>query len=233
MSHADYHAEPLSATDIENGQTRFNTFHFDGIVYGSHPSRVTTFRCVKSPKGPDLTIRWENKTERTMQCQPGGTAFISGAQLYNLLTEEEKKIADVSFWEPAPYPFAWSGSRRFRSSGLGLAPGGNTVPLDELPDWTPDKVYKYPMVWLNPVTGEKCFQVMAEIVHKVYFKDAPEKAERIVEDEEEIRVWFNRIFDRIARPEYIIIPQTEEGDMVVWNNWVLFRLDVLHFNKSH
>jgi alpha-ketoglutarate-dependent taurine dioxygenase len=77
------------------------------------------------------------------------------------------------------------------------------------------------MVWLNPVTGEKCFQIMAEIVRKVYFKDAQHKAERIVEDEEEIRVWLNRIFDRLARPEYIMIPRTEEGDMVVWNNWVL------------
>jgi hypothetical protein len=69
-----------------------------------------------------------------------------------------------------------------------LAPGGKTVPLNELPDWTSDKVFKYPTVWFNPDTGEKCFQIMAEIVHKVYFKDAPHKAERIVEDEEEIRV---------------------------------------------
>jgi hypothetical protein len=44
---------------------------------------------------------------------------------------------------------------------------------------------------------------MAEIVRKVYFKDAPHEAEKIVEDEEEIRVWLNRIFDRLARPEYI------------------------------
>jgi hypothetical protein len=221
MSHTDYHAEPLSAEEIENGRARFNTFHFDGIIYGAHPSRVTTFRCVRSPKGPDVTIQWDDGTEGKMHCQPGSIAFINSAQLYNVLTDEEKKIADLSFWEPAPYPFAWSGSRKFRSSGFGLAPGSKTIPLDELPDWTSDKVFKYPMVWLNPATGEKCFQIMAEIVRKVYFKDAQHEAERIVEDEKEIRVWLNRIFDRLARPEYIMIPRTEEGDMVVWNNWVL------------
>ena len=138
-----------------------------------------------------------------MQCQPGSTAFFSSAQLCNVLTDEEKKIADLSFWEPTPYPFAQSGSRKFRSSGFGLAPGGKTIPLNELPDQTFDKVFKYPMVWLNPIIGEKCFQIMAEIVRKVYFKDAPHEAEKIVEDEEEIRVWLNRIFDRLARPEYI------------------------------
>lgn len=88
-----------------------------------------------------------------MRCQPGSTAFISSAQLYNALTDEEKKAADRSFWEPAPYPFAWSGTRKCRSNGLGLAPGGKTIPPDELPDWTSDKVFKYPMVWLNPVSG--------------------------------------------------------------------------------
>ena len=43
MSHTNYHAEPLSTEEIENGQARLNTFHFDGIVYGAHPSRVKTF----------------------------------------------------------------------------------------------------------------------------------------------------------------------------------------------
>jgi hypothetical protein len=106
MSHTDYHAEPLSAEEIEDGRVRFNTFHFDGIIYRAHPSRVTIFRCVRSPKGPDVTIQWDDGTEGILQCQSGSTAFISSAQLYNVLTDEEKKIADLSFWEPAPYPFA-------------------------------------------------------------------------------------------------------------------------------
>jgi hypothetical protein len=227
MSHIDYHTGFLSVEEIENGQARFNTFHFDGIIYGAHPSRVTAFRCVRSPKGPELTIQWDDGTEGIMQCHPGSTAFISSVQLYNVLTHEEKKIADLSFWEPAPYAFAWSVSRRFRSSGFGLAPGGKTISLDELPDWTSDKVFKYPIVWLNPITGEKRFQIMAEIVRKVYFKDPPHEAEKIVEDEEGIRVWLNRIFDRLARPGCIVIPRTE-GDMVVWNNWVLSQLLILH-----
>lgn len=220
ISHVDFHAEPLAQEDVANGQTRFNTFHFDGKVYGSHPSRVTTFRCVKSPKGPDVTVRWDDGSGHTLRCAPGSTAFISTAQLYNLLTDEEKKIADNSYWQPAPHPFAWYGTRKMRSSGLGLTPGGEPVPLDQLPEWSEDKIYKYPMVWLNPVTSEKCLQMMPEIIHKVFFKDSPDANEKVVEDSEEIRLWLNDIYDRIIKPEYVNIPVCKEGDMVVWNNWV-------------
>lgn len=146
-SHVDYHAEPLSSDEMENGYTRFVIFHFDGIIYGPHPSRVTTFRCVRLPKGPDVTVKWDDgHGDQAMACQPGSTAFVSGAQIYDLMSLEEKQVADNSFWEPAPYPFAWYGSRKFRQSGLGLVPGGETSPLDELPAWTPDKIHRYPMV---------------------------------------------------------------------------------------
>ncbi|KAK4502666.1 hypothetical protein PRZ48_006092 [Zasmidium cellare] len=221
MSHVDYHADPPSPDEMDRGYARFNTFHFDGIIYGSHPSRVTTFRCVRLPKGPDVTIQWDDGNgQQAMACPPGSTAFISGAQLYDLMSDEEKRIADNSYWEPAPYPFAWYGSRKFRQSGLGLVSGGEVLPLDKLPTWTPDKIYRYPMVWVNPVTGEKSFQIMAEVVRKVYFKSGPREPERIVEDLEEIRLWLNKILDRVAKPEYVFVPRTEEGDMVIWNNWV-------------
>lgn len=154
-----------------------------------------------------------------MECEPGSTAFISSAQIYDLLTDEEKRLAENSFWEPAPHPFAWSSERRQRSKGLGVE-RGEVVPLDELPPWTPDKVFKYPLVWLNPVTGTKAFQCMPEIVHKIHFRDSPNAEAKILDDLEEIRLWLNGIYDRICEPEYILIPPCEEGDVVVWNNWV-------------
>jgi hypothetical protein len=222
ISHVDFHAEPLTAKQLADGQARFNSFHFDGILYGSHPSRVTTFRCVRAPKGPDVTIRFDDGTGHTMKCRPGSTAFINSKQTYDLLTDEEKAIAECSFWEPAPHPFAWAGTRALRSNGLGVAPGGETIQLDQLPPWTHDKIHKYPLVWLNPVTGEKSFQVFPETVHKLYLNDSGHTGgkPRVVEDQEEIRCWLNNIYDRICVPEYILIPPCEEGDMVVWDNWV-------------
>lgn len=205
LSHEDFHAHPLpKGTLLNHGETRFNSWHFDGIIYGSHPSRVTSFRCVKTPKGPDLTVRFDDGTGRTMKAAPGTTAFISTAQLYDSLTPEEKMLADNSFWEPAPHPFRWSSSRGIRSTGLGVVPPGDgrkTVPLDELPPWKPENVHKYPLVWLNPVTGAKAFQVMPDLVRKLYLRHPKEEDEKVIEDEEEIRVWFNKIYDRFVDPE--------------------------------
>ncbi|KAL5343004.1 alpha-ketoglutarate dependent xanthine dioxygenase [Aspergillus crustosus] len=219
VGHESYHTDALPKEDLERGDSRFVVFHYDGIVYGAHPSRVTTLRAVTVPSGPLLTIRWDDGTGRTMKAQPGGTAFYSNAQLYSLLTPEEKTLADHSYWEIAPYPCMWSGNRKHRSKGAGLN-AGEGLSLDDLPPWSPEKVYKYPMVWINSVTGERGFQVRAEAIRKLYVKSSADAEERVVDDPEEIRTWLNDILDRIVALEYINIPPVEEGDVIAWNNWV-------------
>lgn len=221
-THVDAHVEPLSPEELARGQSRFGAFHFDGVIYGSYPSRVTTLHCVKAPRGPDLTIRWDDGSGRTMTVKPGLTAFLDSAQLYQMLTDEEKALADNSRWEPAPQPYVWTGTRKIRNCGLGMAPGGKTVPFDKLPAWTPDKVYQFPMVWVNPVTGVRSFQILPDVVRKLYLKSYPDGEERVVEDGEDIRLWLNDILDRICKPENILIPVYEEGDVVMFNNWVAF-----------
>ncbi|KAH8703778.1 alpha-ketoglutarate dependent xanthine dioxygenase [Talaromyces proteolyticus] len=222
-THVDAHIEPLSPEELENQQTRFGAFHFDGVIYGSYPSRVTTLRCVRAPKGPDLTVRWDDGSGRSMRVKPGLTAFLDSAQLYNLLTDEERTLADHSQWEPAPQPYVWTGTRKIRNCGLGMAPGGQTVSLDQLPTWTAEKVYKFPMVWVNPITGVKSFQILPDVVRRLYMKSGPQGEERVVDDGEEIRLWLNDILDRICIPETILVPEYEEGDVVMFNNW-----EVLH-----
>ncbi|KAJ5766328.1 alpha-ketoglutarate dependent xanthine dioxygenase [Penicillium nucicola] len=219
-THADLHVETLSADELARGQSRFGAFHFDGVIYGSYPSRVTTLRCIQAPKGPEVTIRWDDGTNRVMTANPGLTAFINSAQLYEMLTAEEKVLVDHSSWVPAPQPYVWTGTRKIRNCGVGMASGGTTVPLDQLPPWTADKVYRLPMVWVNPVTGVKCFQILPDVVHKLYFNSEAGADERVVEDGEEIRLWLNDILDRICTPEHILIPEYEENDVVMFNNWV-------------
>ncbi|PYH79283.1 alpha-ketoglutarate dependent xanthine dioxygenase [Aspergillus uvarum CBS 121591] len=231
-THADLHVETLSAEELASGQSRFGAFHFDGVIYGSYPSRVTTLRCVQAPKGPDVTIRWDDGTGRTMTAKPGLTAFINGSQLYEMLTPEEKALADNSSWSPAPQPYVWTGTRKIRNCGLGMAPGGKTVPLDQLPAWTSDKVYRLPMVWVNPVTGAKCFQILPDVVEKLYVKSKPGAEERTVEDSDEIRLWLNDILDRICTPENILIPEYEEDDVVMFNNWGVLHSSI-DFPKSY
>lgn len=96
----------------------------DGAMYGAYPSRVTALHCVKLPRGPPLTIRWDDGTGATMKAAPGLTAFFDTAQLYNHLTDEEKELVENSRWEPAPHPFAWTHTRKLRPCGFGITPGG-------------------------------------------------------------------------------------------------------------
>ena len=124
LTHADLQVNPLSADERSKGNARFVSFHFDGAIYGAIPSRVTTLYCVKLPEGPPVTIRWDDGTGQTMRAAPGLTAFFNTAQLYSLLTDEEKALVEHSRWEPAPHPFVWSGTRKFRPSGCGVARGG-------------------------------------------------------------------------------------------------------------
>ncbi|KAF1808453.1 Clavaminate synthase-like protein [Eremomyces bilateralis CBS 781.70] len=219
VGHASFHADLLSEEDLAKGDTRFGIFHFDGIIYGSYPSRVTTLRSIRVPKGPLLTVRWDDGSGRTMKAQPGATAFISNSQLYGLLTDEEKKLVENSYWEPAPHPFSWTEGRKARSTGLGIAPGGQVLDLDKLPPWTPEKVFCFPMVWMNPVTGERGFQVRSEVVRKIYLRHSPFEEPHVIDDLEYIRNWLNNILDRIMAPEYVSIPAVEEGDVVMFNNW--------------
>ena len=220
LTHADFQAAPLSAEQLAAGQTRFMGWHFDGLLYGVHPSRVTVLRCIKAPKGSGLTVRWDDGSGRTMEIVPGRTAFISTSQMYDCLTDEEKKMVENSRVEYAPHPFIWTGTRKQRTMGIGLTAEGDVVPLDKLPEWTKEKVLDYPMVWINPVTGEKALQVHPSAARKLFLRFTPDGEVKVVEDLEEIRLLLNGVFDRIVSPEYVFVPPSDEGDVVMWNNWV-------------
>ena len=73
------------------------------------------------------------------------------------------------------------------------------------------------------MTGEKGLHIHCDVVRKLYFKSSVDGPEKVVEDREEVRVWLNNIIDRICRPEYILIPPYDEGDTVLFNNWVRYK----------
>lgn len=55
-----------------------------------------------------------------MKTKPGRTAFISNVQLYDLLSEEEKEMAENSWVEYAPFPYMWIENCKGNANGLGL-----------------------------------------------------------------------------------------------------------------
>ena len=78
------------------------------------------------------------------------------------------------------------------------------------------------MVWVNPLTGEKAFQVHGMCARKLYLRGSKEEEPRVVEDLAEIRKFVLGIQSRILKPEYILLAPVEEGDVAIWDNYGLF-----------
>lgn len=78
------------------------------------------------------------------------------------------------------------------------------------------------MVWLNPITREKAFQVHGICARRLFIRSSPEETPRIIDNVTEIRAFLANIQTRILKPEYIWLPEIEEGDIVMWDNYGLF-----------
>ncbi|KAI0131178.1 Clavaminate synthase-like protein [Daldinia grandis] len=221
LSH-DWHDKELPPDEFEKGNTRFQRWHMDAPLYGRDPAWFTTLRCIKRPTEPQVNVRWDDGSGLSMDVEPGLTAFISNVQMYEMMTEDEKKMADHSWVEYAPHPYMWIGDCKGNSNGLGLVSQGKEKQLEDLGDFNPKDVKTYPMVWVNPVTGEKAFQVHGICARKLFIRSSPTEEPRIVEDLVEIRKLLKTIQERVLKPEYILIPGLEEGDIVMWANYQMF-----------
>lgn len=217
----DYHKYPPSAEAFAAGNTQFQRWHMDAPLYDREPPRYTALRCIKNPVGPDLQINWDDGSGLSMKCKPGQTAFISNTQLYGLLSDEEKMMADNSWVEYAPFPYMWVENCKGRTNGLGLETEGKEHTMEELLEFDPKKIKTYPMVWLTP-TGEKSLQVHGKCVRKMFLKATPESEVEVIEDLTRIRKLLHSWQERIIRPEYVLMAPVDDGDVQMWDNWSVF-----------
>jgi len=131
----DWHEHPPSQADFEAGSTQFQRWHMDAPLYEREPPHFTALRAIKLPVGPDLTVNWDDGSGLSMRVKPGRTAFFSNVQLYELLSEEEKVMAENSWVEYAPFPYMWIENCKGNSNGLGLVTQGKEHTMDEMPEW--------------------------------------------------------------------------------------------------
>ncbi|EKG09541.1 Taurine catabolism dioxygenase TauD/TfdA [Macrophomina phaseolina MS6] len=252
----NYYAKPLSTEDFMKGHTRFQSWHIDGPCYKMDPPKYSSFRTVKLPGGsagesaPKQHVDWADGSGLSLEVSPGRTAFVSSTQLYDLLSDDEKRMADHSWFEYMYYPYQWTKDTHGNPNGLGVADEGRELSDEEMekmlprqPEWqkrvcpnppsprragpNPDHRLnspfprQYPMVIVNPVTGEKAFQVQQNCVRRLFIRHGPSEEPKVIDDVAEVRRFLTNIQSRIIRPEYVWAGPPDEGDHLLWANWTV------------
>lgn len=210
--HKKFHKHPLPE-EKDHDYTRFFRWHIDAALYALNPPRVTTLMAVKVPKGRRQTLVYDDGSDETLDVPLGTTAFVSGYNMFDMLSEEDKEFVRTSKIEYAPHPYIWMSGARSRPDGLGMVSDGKELPDSELPPIEPEKIQVLPMAWKNPVTGRLSVQIHPSAVRKIHLKDGT-----VIDDLAEVRDICHRIQRPAISPQYVYAHDWEEGDMVLFNN---------------
>ncbi|KAM0322271.1 hypothetical protein ACHAQA_009560 [Verticillium albo-atrum] len=233
IDHEEFHLPPhLPVADREAGASRFYQWHFDAALYSIPPPRVGCLLAVRTPKGPDVTVRWDDGSGTEMKMAPGATAMVAGSRALALLDDETRQLVLHSRIEYAPHAFVWMSTARSTRLGHLLETEGKEIPLDKLPPWNPAKVCVYPMIWKNPVTGEKSLQVHGQGAFKLYLKSSPDGEERVIDDLKEVRAFMDKLMTPAIQPENIYAHPHQEQDVILWYNRALWH-SITEFPKSY
>ncbi|KAL6152737.1 hypothetical protein ACJBU6_07917 [Exserohilum turcicum] len=228
--HQYYYSVPLSDEDFEAGRTRFHWWHHDATYRRYEPPNFTIIRPIKFPDASKTqTVEWADGSGLTMPVKPGRTAFVSTEQLYDMLSDEEKKIADHSWVEYMYWPWEWIPKCRGAPNGLGVANEGLELPdeeMEKLEDIHPEWTKKHPMVWVNPVTGKRAFMVQHNTARRLFIRSGPNDTPKVIDDLGEVRKFLDNIQSRIIKPEYIWAGPDEEHDILLWQNHGLFHTKI-------
>jgi hypothetical protein len=193
IDHEEFHLLPHHTQEEKDaGISRFYQWHFDCSLYKIPPPRVGCLLAVRTPKGPDVTVRGDDGTGTEMQLAPGATAMVAGSKVLSLLDEETKNIVMNSRIEYAPHAFVWMSMAHSTRLGHLIETEGLEKPFDQLPAFEEEHICRYPMVWTNPKTGEKSLQVHGQGAMKLFLKDSPDGVERVVDDLEEVRAFMHK-----------------------------------------
>lgn len=150
--------------------------------------------------------------------EPGKTAFMNAASMWDAIPAEDKKWVEHSLIEVAPSPYEWIINCKGRNDGFALLSEGKEQPLEDLPGDEKD-AQLLPMVWENPGTQEKAFMVHAIIARKIHVKhEAGGETVKVIDDLVEVRDTLDRLQRPFLRAENILFSPQKEGDLVVWYN---------------
>jgi len=177
-SNTTFHKTRVSLEDEDKGFTRFYRWHIDAALYDLNPPRVTTLYGIKVPQGSTQVCRYDDGTGDELPVPLGTTAFVSGKTMFEILPAELKSVAVRTRVKYAPHPYVWMAPAHAMPTGLGIESEGLELPMNELPDWDPDKQKIFPVLWKNPLTGDLHFQVHPCGVQELLVGALPEGTKR-------------------------------------------------------
>ncbi|GAA5940141.1 hypothetical protein JCM3775_007275 [Rhodotorula graminis] len=216
LSSKGFHRDELSHEQVESGHVRFQRWHIDWpACVGSNPAPVTTIWAHTLPTGEDVTVHWEDGEGTCVRSRPGQTAFIDCFALYRSLSPEQRAWVDNSLVEYPPSPYQWLRGAKADGLGLRMYDEGNETPLEDLAEGEP---LRCPMVWINPITGERALQVHAIIARKLHYRSSPTAAYRLIDDLAEVREMLDSLQRPFVKPDNVFFAPTEEGDLLCFHN---------------
>ncbi|VVT45165.1 uncharacterized protein SAPINGB_P000659 [Magnusiomyces paraingens] len=211
-THFDFHQTPLTDEEVAKGYTRFYRWHIDSALYGLSPPVCTTLLGIHVPESTKtMKIKYEDTNEEIEVAQ-AGTAFFSGANAFEALSDEDKELALGTTVEYAPHPYIFISPARATSDGVTMVSENKEIPLDELPEWEESKVKKLPMVWTNPVTGKHHLQIHGACVYRMHRPDGT------VLELEDARKEAYRLIRPAISPKNIYVHSWKKGDLALFHN---------------
>ncbi|BDD62301.1 hypothetical protein MAP00_007274 [Monascus purpureus] len=210
--HKTFHRDRIPEED-DRKYTRFYRWHIDAALYDLNPPRVTTLLAVSVPKGRRQIVRYDDGTGDELEVPLGTTAFVSGYEMYNRLSPEDREFVRTSRIEYAPHPYIWMSGGRSLPTGLGLYSEDRELPESELPPIESEKIKILPMLWKNPVTGQFALQIHPSAIRRIHRADGS-----TIDDLKTVRDIVYRLQRPAISPAYVYPHDWEEGDFVLFNN---------------
>lgn len=212
-THLTFHKDVLSKEDLLNGYTRFYRWHIDSALYGLSAPVCTTLLALNVPSATTKRqkIRYEDTLEE-LEVAQAATAFISGANAFDILSDEDKKLALETTVVYPPHPFIFISDAKATWDGLSMHSEERETALCDMPPFEKSKIKRLPLVWTNPVTGKHHLQAAGCAVHKL------ERPNGQVLELEDARIELRRLMRPAIAPGNVYAHAWEEGDLVVFYN---------------
>ncbi|KAK7934907.1 sulfonate dioxygenase [Apiospora marii] len=216
VSHTEFHETPCTKEETEQGFTRPYRWHMDAPLYERLPGYVTSLHSLKNPVLPDQKLRFPSG--EVMPIAAGATAFYSGARAFELLSAEEKEFALNITVQYAPRAYEWILNCKATDDGMVIAKSGQEKRIEDLDEWSWDKVHAFPMVWRNHGNGKPHLQVLGCCVYALRTTNPATGEVTVIDNLNDVRGICHKLTRKVYAPENIYAHRWQEGDLVIFHN---------------